>query len=297
MHKNEVLSVFTFDIGALCFASGRSNDWVKKTCVQRETPTIAGFALDGGKWDGIYVGRRSGDDLVYAGKVDHGFDKASAADLQKRLKPLIRKTQPYTKWIAHKGIWVEPKLLAEIEYRAKSAEGKVGTRSSRVCGRSVMDAFDRFWQWADKPLDSGPTIPAELDRARYGRTIRPREGELRRCAGNGFRTMSAGGATPPRRLGTRSPRRQAKPGIEDDRAADSRASPVPSSNRHRALPSGSAAPPWGARGLEAEPRRPHFCFAARRINPSPARVFQGFRVLENPVQCCLGYDSRFDLAL
>jgi ATP-dependent DNA ligase len=26
---------------------------------------------------------------------------------------------------AHKGIWVEPQLLAEVEYRAKSAEGKV----------------------------------------------------------------------------------------------------------------------------------------------------------------------------
>jgi len=62
--------------------------------------TIAGFALDGTKWDGIYVGRRKGDDLVYAGKVDHGFDKVSAADLQRRLRPLI-------------------------EYRAKSAEGKV----------------------------------------------------------------------------------------------------------------------------------------------------------------------------
>ena len=35
----------------------------------------------GGKWDGIYLGRWKGDDLVYAGKVDHGFDKASAADL------------------------------------------------------------------------------------------------------------------------------------------------------------------------------------------------------------------------
>jgi bifunctional non-homologous end joining protein LigD len=104
---------------------GRSNDWVKKTCAQRETLTIAGFALDGSKWDGLYVGRRKGDDLVYAGKVDHGFDKVSAADLQKRLKPLVRKTQPYAKHIAHKGIWVEPKLLAEIEYRAKSAEGKV----------------------------------------------------------------------------------------------------------------------------------------------------------------------------
>jgi bifunctional non-homologous end joining protein LigD len=107
------------------YPAGRTNDWVKKTCVQRETLTIAGFALDGTKWDGIYVGRRKGDDLIYAGRVDHGFDKASAADLQKRLKPLIRKTQPYAKRIAHKGIWVEPKLLAEIEYRAKSAEGKV----------------------------------------------------------------------------------------------------------------------------------------------------------------------------
>src|SRR5258707_1221390 len=67
----------------------------------------------------------NGSDLIYAGKVDHGFDSASAKDLQARLKPLIRKTQPYTKKIAHRGVWVEPSLLAEIEYRAKSAEGKV----------------------------------------------------------------------------------------------------------------------------------------------------------------------------
>jgi bifunctional non-homologous end joining protein LigD len=98
---------------------------VKKTCAQRETLTIAGFALDGTKWDGLYLGRRKGNELVYAGKVDHGFDKDSAKELQARLKPLIRKSQPYGKRIAHPGIWVEPSLLAEIEYRAKSAEGKV----------------------------------------------------------------------------------------------------------------------------------------------------------------------------
>jgi bifunctional non-homologous end joining protein LigD len=63
------------------YHSGRSRDWVKKTCAQRETLPIAGFALDGNDWDGLYVGRRQGKDLVYAGKVDHGFDKASAADL------------------------------------------------------------------------------------------------------------------------------------------------------------------------------------------------------------------------
>jgi bifunctional non-homologous end joining protein LigD len=107
------------------YVSGRVNDWVKKTCAQRETLAIAGFALDGKKWDGIYLGRRKGKELIYAGKVDHGFDSASAKHLQARLKPLIRETQPYAKKIAHRGIWVEPSLLAEIEYRAKSAEGKV----------------------------------------------------------------------------------------------------------------------------------------------------------------------------
>jgi bifunctional non-homologous end joining protein LigD len=107
------------------YVSGRGNDWVKKTCAQRETQTIAGFALDGNNWDGIYVGRWKGDDLIYPGKVDHGFDKKSSADLRERLQPLVRKKQRYAKRIAHKGIWVEPKLLAEIEYRAKSAEGKV----------------------------------------------------------------------------------------------------------------------------------------------------------------------------
>jgi bifunctional non-homologous end joining protein LigD len=107
------------------YNSGRTNDWVKVTCRQRETLTIAGFALDGSKWDGLYLARRKGKSLIYAGKVDHGFDSASTKDLRTRLKPLIRKTQPYSRKIAHRGIWVEPQLQAEIEYRAKSAEGEV----------------------------------------------------------------------------------------------------------------------------------------------------------------------------
>jgi bifunctional non-homologous end joining protein LigD len=107
------------------YSSGRTNTWVKVTCAQRETLAIAGFALDGNKWDGLYVGRRNGADLVYAGKVDLGFDRESAKALRARLTPLIREKQPYSKRIAHRGVWVEPKLFAEIEYRAKSAEGKV----------------------------------------------------------------------------------------------------------------------------------------------------------------------------
>jgi bifunctional non-homologous end joining protein LigD len=107
------------------YNSGRINEWVKVTCRQRETLPIAGFALKENKFDGLYLGRIKGKDLIYAGKIDHGFDKVSAKNLQARLKPLIRKEQPYAKKIAHRGVWVEPSLLAEVEYRAKSAEGKV----------------------------------------------------------------------------------------------------------------------------------------------------------------------------
>jgi hypothetical protein len=50
----------------------------KKTCAQRETPPTAAFAFDGNKWDGLYLGRMKGKDLIYAGKVDHDFERASA---------------------------------------------------------------------------------------------------------------------------------------------------------------------------------------------------------------------------
>jgi hypothetical protein len=51
-----------------------------------------------------------------------------------------------------------------------------------------MDAFDRWWQWAEKPLDSPLTIPAEIhepvmqltpedrrDRAKVNEAVRRRE--------------------------------------------------------------------------------------------------------------------------
>jgi len=59
------------------------------------------------------------------GKSTTAFDAASAKDFAGAAKAADRETQPYAKKIAHRGIWVEPSLLAEIEYRAKSVEGKV----------------------------------------------------------------------------------------------------------------------------------------------------------------------------
>ena len=76
----------------------------------------------------------------YAGKVDLGFDKASAADLRKLLTPLIRKTQPYTKRFAHKGIWAEAELLSPKSSIGRSRlKARCGTPSSKACGRTCNE--------------------------------------------------------------------------------------------------------------------------------------------------------------
>jgi ATP-dependent DNA ligase len=82
------------------------------------TPRVISAATHSRFWHRtrVNVGRRKGS--IFGAETQ-------AKDLQAPLKPLIRKTQPYAKKIAHRGVWVEPSLLAEIEYRAKSAEGKV----------------------------------------------------------------------------------------------------------------------------------------------------------------------------
>lgn len=93
-------------------------------------------------------------DIVITAKLDRAFRSAadalgtlqqlkegkSAKDLQARCKPLIRKSQPYAKKIAHRGFQVEPSLLAEVEYRAKSAEGKVRHPVFKGSRRSALNA-------------------------------------------------------------------------------------------------------------------------------------------------------------
>jgi len=53
--------------------------WREENLRQR----YAGFALDGNDWDGIHAGDRKPMDLVYAGEVGHGFDRARRADQPK----------------------------------------------------------------------------------------------------------------------------------------------------------------------------------------------------------------------
>jgi bifunctional non-homologous end joining protein LigD len=107
------------------YRSGRTSGWIRTTCRQRETLVITGYAIKDGRFDGLYLGRWDGNELVDAGKVDLGFTRDNLPDLRKRLDKRDQKTQAYTnKNRRRKAIWVKPDLLAEIEYRGKTEHGE-----------------------------------------------------------------------------------------------------------------------------------------------------------------------------
>ena len=108
------------------YRSGRTNNWMKVTCRQRETFVVIGLASKRGKFDGVYLGRERGGEIVYAGKVENGFSDASARDLQTRLKPYATRKQPLAKSISKpKATWYRPSLLVDVEYRALTGAGKL----------------------------------------------------------------------------------------------------------------------------------------------------------------------------
>src|SRR5207237_2911696 len=70
------------------YRSGRQDSWIKLKCVKSDTFPIVAFVEKLGarprKIASLYVGRRDGENLVYAGKVRTGYTEASARELRER---------------------------------------------------------------------------------------------------------------------------------------------------------------------------------------------------------------------
>jgi bifunctional non-homologous end joining protein LigD len=72
----------------------------------------------------LYVGRREGERLLYAGKARTGYTLEVAQEVRERLDPLITKKSPLTVPVRKpKATWVEPLLSAEIEYSGITDDG------------------------------------------------------------------------------------------------------------------------------------------------------------------------------
>ena len=149
----------------------RSPDWLKIKVIQRQEFVIGGWVPEGGNnlarvgslLLGYYEpGRTAGRAtkvLRFAGGVGTGFNEAWHRTLSGTLKPLTRADSPFADPVPRRdAIFVEPILVAEIEYRRWPAGGMVHqgafkglrtdkdarkvVREDRAClpGRPVADA-------------------------------------------------------------------------------------------------------------------------------------------------------------
>lgn len=112
------------------YRSGRHDDWLKSKCVQVDEFVIVGYLksnVAGNAIGALVVGYYERKQLIYAGRVGTGYTHQTAADLMRQLKPLAIEEPPVkgplTTLQRRDVIWVEPRLVAQIEYRAWTQDG------------------------------------------------------------------------------------------------------------------------------------------------------------------------------
>ncbi len=112
------------------YRSGRTGDWVKVKCVQSEPFFIVGYEMSSASAAGfgsLVLAAYRGADLVHVGSVGTGFRQAEAIRLRKMLDTLRwkRKQPPLPYSGSADIVWVAPTLIAEIEFRAWTTDGKL----------------------------------------------------------------------------------------------------------------------------------------------------------------------------
>ncbi|SOC38944.1 bifunctional non-homologous end joining protein LigD [Rhizobium subbaraonis] len=109
------------------YRSGRLGDWVKAKCVQSEGFVIVGYEPSRDALGGIgrlLLAARKGDALVYVGGVGTGFTARSGTALRRQLDA-IAIPKPAIDVGKRKGVFVKPIVVAEVEFRAWTRDGKL----------------------------------------------------------------------------------------------------------------------------------------------------------------------------
>ncbi|NSL21607.1 non-homologous end-joining DNA ligase [Agrobacterium tumefaciens] len=112
------------------YRSGRTGDWVKIKCVKSEAFMVVGYEPSTASPDGfgsLVLAAYRSDELVHVGNVGTGFRQAEMNRLRKMIDRLRwnRKQPPVPYAEKADIVWVEPTLIAEIEFRAWTADGKL----------------------------------------------------------------------------------------------------------------------------------------------------------------------------
>jgi bifunctional non-homologous end joining protein LigD len=107
------------------YRSGRGHDWLKAKCSDRQEFVVTGFVpstADVHAVGALVLGIYDGGKLKYAGRVGTGYTHEVARGLYRTLKARARKVSPLEcvpkEERGRRGpIWVEPKMVVEVDFR------------------------------------------------------------------------------------------------------------------------------------------------------------------------------------
>jgi len=107
------------------YNSGRSHEWIKTKCSDRQEFVVAGLVpstADARAVGALVLGVYDGNELKYAGRTGTGFTHEMARSLYRKLKPIETTKTPFESIPAEeqgvrKPVWVEPKMVVEVDFR------------------------------------------------------------------------------------------------------------------------------------------------------------------------------------
>lgn len=115
------------------YRSGRGHEWLKSKCSDRQELVVIGFtpsSADAHAVGALVLGFYDRGTLRYAGRTGTGFTHENAHALYRRLKAMALKKSPLVPVPKEERgvrtpVWVEPKLVAEIDFRGWTHGGRV----------------------------------------------------------------------------------------------------------------------------------------------------------------------------
>jgi bifunctional non-homologous end joining protein LigD len=111
------------------YRSGRLGDWVKIKCIQSDSFAVVGWersTVARGQIGSLLLAARKDGKLVYVGSVGTGIKESEAWKLRGLMDNLKVTKAPVAYSGRRKDItWLKPTLIAEIEYRAWTYDGKL----------------------------------------------------------------------------------------------------------------------------------------------------------------------------
>jgi bifunctional non-homologous end joining protein LigD len=108
----------------------RSRDWLKLKIEFRQEFVVGGYTEPRNSREhigAILLGYFDKDKFIYAGHTGGGFSRQGLGDMYRRLKPLERKTSPFseTPKTNEKAHWVEPKIIVEVKFSEWTADRRL----------------------------------------------------------------------------------------------------------------------------------------------------------------------------